>query len=191
MTYNLNIPGWMPEYDLKVIEDLANKVPPGGIIVEIGSFAGRSSYAWAKSCDPSVTVYCIDKWDTTAAISQKGLDSIEPKVDGFIPYSKEEFEKYTNDCINIIAIQAKSPFELQYWEKEVDLVFIDDDHLEYEFIENLRFWHNKLKPGGILCGHDFRLSRYWHVIKTLLTFSKEVHTPFIARGYSFIWEMKK
>jgi len=63
MAYNLSIPGQITERELWAIETLAKFVPPGGIIVEVGSFLGLSSCAWAKSVHPSVTVYCIDPWD--------------------------------------------------------------------------------------------------------------------------------
>ena len=58
--YNLDIPGWATEEDLKVLEYFASEVPEGGLILEVGSFCGRSSYALAKSCHPSVRVVCID-----------------------------------------------------------------------------------------------------------------------------------
>jgi len=98
--YNLNIPGWMAEDDLKVIEELASKVPQNGIIVEIGSFAGRSSYAWSKSCDPSVTVFCIDKWDSTERLSQAGSDSIKPQVPGFVPFCKKDIHCWRRTITN-------------------------------------------------------------------------------------------
>ncbi|MHA1126805.1 MAG: hypothetical protein ACTSQX_14360 [Candidatus Heimdallarchaeota archaeon] len=55
--YDLSIPGWANEEQLKEIERLAKLVPKNGKIVEIGAYLGRSSFAWAKSCHPSVTVY--------------------------------------------------------------------------------------------------------------------------------------
>ena len=63
MPYNLNIPGWMPEAELKTIEMLAQTIPRDGNMVEIGPFCGRSSWCWARSADPSVTVHCLDIWN--------------------------------------------------------------------------------------------------------------------------------
>ena len=57
MPYNLRIPGRFTERELWAIEAMAKSVPPGGVVVEVGSYLGLSSYAWAKSVDPSVTVY--------------------------------------------------------------------------------------------------------------------------------------
>jgi hypothetical protein len=45
MPDNLNIPGWMPEHELRVIEDLAGRVAPRRNIVEVGSLiSGRGSH---------------------------------------------------------------------------------------------------------------------------------------------------
>ena len=41
--YNLDIPGFMSETELIVIEELASQVPENGIIVELGCYKGRSS----------------------------------------------------------------------------------------------------------------------------------------------------
>src|SRR5258707_3618142 len=65
MPYNLNIPGWMPESELKILEEVAQTIPKGGRMVEVGPFCGRSSWCLAKSADPSVKVTCLDIWDTS------------------------------------------------------------------------------------------------------------------------------
>jgi len=45
-----------------VLEKFAMRVPPNGVVAEIGSFMGRSAWGFAKTVDPSVKVYCIDLW---------------------------------------------------------------------------------------------------------------------------------
>ena len=59
--YNDSIPGWFTEEDNIVALKLAQAVPENGIIVEIGSFVGKSAWHWANSAHPSVKIYCIDK----------------------------------------------------------------------------------------------------------------------------------
>ena len=63
MPYNLNIPGWMPEAELKILEALAQTIPRNGVMVEIGRFCGRSSWCWSRSADPSATIHCLDIWN--------------------------------------------------------------------------------------------------------------------------------
>lgn len=37
----------------------------------------------------------------------------------------------------------------------LDFVFIDANHDYKHFAEDLREWHKKVKPGGIVSGHDW------------------------------------
>lgn len=184
--YNLDIPGWMPEYDLKILENLAYQMPDGAQILEVGSFAGRSAWCLAKSAKNS-TVHCVDRWDTSVGISEKGLMSIDPHPQGFVPYSWQEFKKNTSDCDNIISHQGFSPTDFLKWDIELDMIFIDDDHKTVEFVDNLEHWFKYLKPGGILAGHDFRLGRYTHIVEAVLDFSSRHQLPITVHGYSFVW----
>ena len=139
--YDMTINGHMDETELQVIERWANAVPEGGVIVEVGTLFGRSAVAWAKSCDPSVKVYCVDAfYDAKEDIdfydefheNTKNIDNIHPVVH-VCPYFK--YSKYIGD--------------------PADVFFIDAAH------SNPNDWHiilyglRHLKSGGLLCGHDY------------------------------------
>jgi len=53
--YDLTIRGEITHRELQAMEAVAKLVPRDGVVVEVGSYLGRSSWAWAKSVDPSVT----------------------------------------------------------------------------------------------------------------------------------------
>jgi hypothetical protein len=148
---NLLIPGQMTEGELLGIESLAISVPSRGCVVEVGSLYGLSSWAWAKSVDPSVTVYCLDPWKREQWI----IDLVEVKFKNCPEFSFEAFQKYTADCTNIVPMRGYSPNDFLEWSRPVDLFF--DDALHHNpFIRNsLRFWLKKMRPGGIMCGHDY------------------------------------
>ena len=57
----LTIPGWMTEAELSYIADRASR---SKIIVELGSWRGRSAVAWSENTDG--IVYCVDTWDINA-----------------------------------------------------------------------------------------------------------------------------
>ena len=149
MPYNLQIPGQVTEYQLKAIEIVAGIVPKHGKIVEVGSLFGSSSWAWAKSVDPSVTVYCIDPWE-----KNEGVRSIEARYG--ITYGIEQFKRNTSDCLNIRPLQGYSPINFQDWSDPIDLYFEDAVHVDPILTQNLNFWSGKLKPSGIICGDDYR-----------------------------------
>src|SRR5262245_33735795 len=106
MPYDLTIPGQVTEFQLRAIEAVATLVPPQGIVVEIGSLFGRSSYAWAASVPASATVYCIDPWE-----KNEGVRPMEARYG--IQYGIEQFKKYTRACNNIIPLQGYSPYNFE------------------------------------------------------------------------------
>ena len=45
-------------------------------------------------------------------------------------------------------------------DESLDLCYIDGDH-RYQFVvDDIRLWTPKIKPGGLLCGHDYKISRF-------------------------------
>lgn len=166
MPYNMTIPGWMPESELKILEQLAFTIPENGKMVEVGPFCGRSSWCWAKSVHPSVRVTCIDIWNPNehpyhppAKIGEEvghvdpdfGMAESLDRVVGTL----ENFQFYTRDCHNIEPLQGASPYDFKDWDVPLDLIFLDGVHHNPIFWDDLNFWFWKLKPGGIFCGDDF------------------------------------
>lgn len=149
MPYNLSIPGQVSEFQLKAIEAVAALVPKNGQVVEVGSLFGSSSWAWAKSVDPSVTVNCIDPW-----AKNEGVRNMEAKFG--VTYGIEQFKKYTADCPNVVARQGYSPADFANWSEPVDLYYEDAVHTNPILEQNLNFWSAKMSKAGIICGDDYR-----------------------------------
>jgi len=60
--YNLNIPGWMLERELKILSELAKYVPENGSILEVGCFLGSSTTALYRGKHPSVKMDVVDSF---------------------------------------------------------------------------------------------------------------------------------
>jgi predicted O-methyltransferase YrrM len=133
MSYNLEVEGWMNEEELQIIERMAGYVPADGVIVEVGSWLGRSAVAWATSADPSVTVYCFDpfrRWD--------------------------EFVKNTEQFPNIIPVKGLVPSESTYEDpRKIDMFFIDASHSNPNDWDIILHFLPFIKPGGYILGHDY------------------------------------
>jgi predicted O-methyltransferase YrrM len=140
--YDLNITGYMEENDLKQIELWASEVPSNGTIVEVGSFRGRSAICWAASCDPSVTVYCIDPFEVT-----------EERGDDY-----EAFKENTGHLKNVISIRGISPYDIVYPGAPIDIFFLDAAHTNPSDLDNIEYFLPFIKKGGLLCGHDYNTS---------------------------------
>ena len=135
--YNLDIDGWMMETELQEIERLAAEVPANGLIVEVGCLYGRSTYAWAKSCDPSVKVLVIDSFNEE--------------------HQRAKFDANTAGIENIEVIFGRAPNQMIYPGHMIDLLFIDASHLNPNDIDIIEYFLPFIKSGGILSGHDYLL----------------------------------
>ena len=60
--YNLNIPGWMHEKELKILSTLAEYVPENGSILEVGCFLGSSTTALYRGKNSLVSMDIVDNF---------------------------------------------------------------------------------------------------------------------------------
>jgi hypothetical protein len=194
MPYNLNIPGWMPESELKIIEQVARTIPRYGKMVEVGPFCGRSSWCWAKSADPTVTVFCLDIWNPAehpyhppAAIGNRKTTNadfgVADNLDQVVG-TLENFQHFTRDCPNIVPLRGASPYGFQDWKVPLHLVFLDGVHHNPVFWDDLNFWFWKLKPGGLLCGDDCART-HPDVLWGVHDFAKNHDLTFFVQGRLF------
>ncbi|MCJ8156942.1 class I SAM-dependent methyltransferase [Sphingomonas sp. LaA6.9] len=199
MPYNLDIPGWMPEPELKILERLAQTIPPGGAMLEVGPFCGRSSWCWSKSVDPSVSITCVDIWDPQehpySPPTRLGHDQSAGEDYGTMTAerrnwgTRENFDYHTRDCLNIIAIRGRSPDDFADWPRQsLDLVFLDGVHHNPGFHADVVHWFQRVKPGGILCGDDCART-HPDVLWTIDDFCKDLNIPFTVERR--IWMIRK
>ena len=72
----------------------------------------------------------------------------------------------------------------QVKDKSLDFVFIDADHRYPAVIKDLAAWVPKLKPGGVLCGHDIHLPGVKKALDKKLIEYKDT-------GVDHVWYCKK
>jgi hypothetical protein len=177
---NLTIPGQMSEGELRGLEQLARRAPRNGCIVEVGSLYGLSSWTWAKSADPSVTVHCIDPWRRDQWI----IDLVETKIADCPPFGMDAFSRFVSDCPNIVAHQGFSPDDFRGWEQPIDIFFDDALHHNPFFRGSIRFWYSKMRPGGIMSGHDY-CSTWPDVMNEVNSLAEEV--DIVVHRRQWLW----
>jgi hypothetical protein len=151
---NMNIPGQMSPSEIEALCALAQSVRSPGIVVELGSLCGLSAWHWSKNVGSHVQIFCVDPWVRARWI----VEHLEkPFKTG--PFGKHLFDRYTNDCNNIIPIQGYSPDVLQNWALPINIFFDDAVHSNPGLKRNILFWNRFVIPGGYACGHDY--SRDW------------------------------
>lgn len=141
----------MTRKELVCIAELAKALPENSTVVELGSLFGKSSVHWAKNASDSVNIYCVDPWKR-----ENWIEPLEKKFN--TTFSIETFWENIADSSNIIALQAYSPQDFTDWNIPLDIYFDDSVHKNPIFRENLYFWLERMKPGSIMCGHDYSSS---------------------------------
>ena len=131
-------------------KSIVDKFESGSKFVEIGSWKGKSSAYMAveiANSNKNIDFYCVDTWE--GSIEHKNNTEISMLYDIFLNNMKSIESYYTP--LKMKSLDAVSKFE----DSSLDFVFIDGSH-EYEDVkEDIKAWLPKIKPGGVLAGHDY------------------------------------
>ena len=109
-----------------------------------GKFARQILSQWKGQC-----LYCIDHWQT-------GWSSTDPTAFGDRSLDRAEAVKLLTpfkDRARILCMTSIEASDL-FSDKSLDFVYIDGNHHTTGFRSDVETWWPKLKPGGILAGHD-------------------------------------
>lgn len=128
-----------------------NRVDLAKLFTGIGAEIGVEQGIYSEIiCEQSfnVKLFCIDSWAAYKAYVDHKRKS---KLDLYYFRTKRRLSPY--NCI----IMRKSSMEaLKFFEDcSLDFVYIDANHA-YKFVmEDITEWAKKVKPGGIVAGHDY------------------------------------
>lgn len=131
----------------------AHGVPHGGRILEIGSGSGGSLACFALGSDPSVELVSIDPFEPYDELTHAGLARGVTEGDEAAFYRTAERFGYLTRIkqVKLRSHEAAAMIE----DGSCDIVFDDGNH-SYEVVKDeLGLYRTKLKPGGLLCGHDY------------------------------------
>lgn len=131
---------------------LAERVPAGGAIVEIGSHVGRSAAFMAAALlerPAGRRVYCIDLWE------QGGVRTPLPHHQaGVMQQFVGNMEKLGLSEL-VQPLQGDSVLVAKSWLLPIWLLFIDGSHAFEDVCADLRAWSRFVPTGGVLVLHDF------------------------------------
>lgn len=143
------IHGWLHNIEGKLLYKLAGKCPENGVIVEIGSWKGKSTVWLASGAIKSNSkVYAIDPHNGNSSEIKEEYGEIDT-YDTFI-------ENITKAKLleQITPIRKTSEEAIRNFDKEIDLLFIDGDHNYDEVKNDFDLWFPKLRNGGVIAFHD-------------------------------------
>jgi predicted O-methyltransferase YrrM len=147
------VEGWMHPEELLWLAQRAAELQPGDAWVEVGSWKGRSASAVCLSLGPRTNLYCVDTWDGRGEVQAAGVDSSTSKADFDAVMERIVWKEPGRGC-DVFSVPLESVKAAKGFTDGVDVVFIDAAH-DYDAVKaDLEAWLPKLKPGGLLAGHD-------------------------------------
>lgn len=161
------VPGWMSLAELRWLADRAAEIPPGGTWLEIGVMVGRSWICQAHALPAGCLLAAIDLGLGSYTQTEQTFRS------GYWTWSGEWTWQRTlsllqrNDlrwlAIRDTAIGAANLFA----PGSLDAVFIDACHTFDGTRDQILVYREKLKPGGLLCGHDYDRKNWPGVVQAV------------------------
>lgn len=115
---------------------------------EIGVERGKFSEVLCRDNPNMVKLYCIDPWFPYEGNRRGG--GKEKQMAAF-EEAKERLEKYPVEMIRCQSMETINSFS----ENSLDFVYIDGNH-DFDYVmQDLIEWAKKVRPGGIIAGHDY------------------------------------
>ncbi len=133
------------EFLARMCRDLAARV-----VVEVGTKEGKTSEAILRAL-PEVRVYNVDLFQPQPKITD-GEHYNAWNWDGIIKDFRARMTPFRERCVTLIADQCDAARMVP---EICDLVFLDADHRTEPTRAAIRAWLPKVRPGGILAGHDY------------------------------------
>jgi len=114
---------------------------------EIGVARGHNAVNICQRA-PLVKLYCIDAWKPYFGCTHGETETTFEKV---YETAKWRLEPYNAEIIRDWSLKAVKKFE----DNSLDFVFIDAAHDYDSVTKDLKAWSKKVKPGGLVAGHDY------------------------------------
>jgi predicted O-methyltransferase YrrM len=163
------------------LEWLAEKASKVQRIAEVGSWMGRSTTAMADNMEGSGVIIAVDTWRGSDELKSYFADKPEDFVyDIFCKNLKCHIESGRVSPLRLPSVEAAR--ELQANGKAgFDMVFIDASH-DYENVKaDIKAWKPLVRPGGLLCGHDWGHPPVVQAVRELLGTPKSSSTIWYAQ----------
>lgn len=136
----------------KIFNELGFKVG-----IEVGVERGYYSEVLCKA-NPDATIYGVDPWESLEMCINNQPEkrtqnhSSQNRCNRIFNEAKLRLSVYPNyKFIKSYSIDAAN----QFADNSVDFVYIDANHEYTQVLNDLRIWERKIRPGGVVSGHDY------------------------------------
>jgi hypothetical protein len=126
---------------------------------ELGVFSGSFTEQILKA-NPKLTLYAVDTWIVRPPSDRVGFESYAARGD--FSEIRETFNKRTrrfSDRLKVLQMDTVAAAN-EVADGSLDFVFIDAEHTYEAVGADIDAWRPKVKPGGIISGHDYGHERF-------------------------------
>jgi hypothetical protein len=149
--YNLNVGQQQPiQIQGMLRSDLAIDFCNLGFTVgvEVGVARGKFSEVLCGA-NPGLRLYSVDPWQAYKGYRDY-LD--QERLDGFYGEAKARLARFPNcTLVRKFSMDALADFA----DGSLDFVYIDGNHEIPWVLDDICWWSTKVRPGGIVAGHDY------------------------------------
>lgn len=110
---------------------------------EIGTYCGRSLLASCAGMNPGAFILSVD--DRSEWVNQEWVATVQAATIALIPQSVRTINAHSID-----ALRSAADAGLMF-----DSIFIDGCHEYAECKADIEGWRTRLRPSGLICGHDY------------------------------------
>lgn len=155
--YWKTIPGW---FDFQDLYDLAvDEASDGANFLEVGCWLGKSTCYLADCIRKSGKNIRLSVIDTFKGVEGDELQTLLTPFGGSVRLAFEANLKAAGFFNLVTMIEENSRTAHRHFApSSLEFVFIDGDHSYQGIRQDVLNFRPKVKPGGILAGHDYRNS---------------------------------
>jgi predicted O-methyltransferase YrrM len=152
--------GFMPPDEGLALYAAAASAPPGGPLLEIGTYCGKSTLYLAAAARERGTIVLTVDHHRGSEEHQPGWEYHDPalvdpavgRLDTLPTLRRTLHGAGVEDVV--VAIVARSPIVAAVWSTPLALLFIDGGHTEEAARRDYDGWARHVMPGGVLVIHD-------------------------------------
>jgi predicted O-methyltransferase YrrM len=152
-----DVQGWMTEGQGEALYEAAAACPPGGTIVEIGSFHGRSTIVLASAAPAGARVIAIDP--------HAGNDRGPRELSGYEAEADDDHAIFTKNLLDagvadrvthlrMFSDAALAEIDRSVVDGAVDVLYIDGAHRYAPARADIEQWGAEVRVGGTMLIHD-------------------------------------
>jgi predicted O-methyltransferase YrrM len=141
------VEGWLSDKEAVLLYNLAQQCTGKGVIVEIGSWKGKSTICLAKGSKSSkqVKIYAVDPHTGMGGLYGEDIHTFDQ--------FKENIETAGVSDI-IVPLVTTSENAVEMIKEPIELIFIDGGHDYADVKRDFELWFPRIMDGGTMAFHD-------------------------------------